>query len=400
MKRNNTSFINLHDNKNVDHRQSSMQLRNRLVPYFPVVSFLKTSIMTANNIIVDTVMKECLKRKEVEEVDINIDVNVKSGLNSKSKLKIETNICKDNINKLNDKTTMTTKKIKIKINNNKSEHTKIKIFDHFKMNKLANNIIKKNNDILEIKKLIDSFSSYPINTNFAINIGIGSLIKRDLTFSQCSYVQYKIESHVILDDIISIIKIIKCVGLYYLENDMCTIAAKHKSFKCIEWFILNNIYIDKFACEAAIKNNDLNMLKIVSENLGTDSITSLQDYHQFYIIGLLNNSFDCLEYISTKFPITSGTIPDKIIKIDNIDHIKYLHDKKILLNDDSINMACKYGSINTLKFANTKNFKFNKKMLSIANKHGNTECSLFIKSIIDNYSLLCFSEIKDMHVIF
>ena len=175
----------------------------------------------------------------------------------------------------------------------------------------------------------------------------------------------------------------------YLENEMCTLAAEYNSFKCINWFILNNIYIDKFACEKAIKNDNLNMLELVSKHLGKGSITSIVDYYEFYVIGLQNNSTKCLEYIFNKYLINH--IPQKIIKLDIVSYLKFFYNKKITLTGANIIDACKYGSINTLKFYNSKNFKFTKNMISIAKQNYNYNCSTFMESVVKKYSIFSFS---------
>lgn len=329
-------------------------------------------------ILVDSIISNCLKRKKPDDklikqpsspyIDNKIDIFIPQKKIKKDKLVLShtPNIETNTNTILKPKQTFFTNRNYIKINN--------KLIENKEIDMIKNTIKLFDNCYIDI--------NVPLNTEENQN-------KINLTFHQYSYIQHKIENYVAKDDLIPIIQIIKCIGIYYLENDMCIVASKNKSFKCIKWFILNKIYVDKFACEEAIKNNDLNMLTIVSENLGKDSLNSPLDLEQFYIMGLVNNSIECLDYVFAKWNLNIKKIPSKIIKFDNIGYLKCFYNNNFFLDDDDILIACKYGCINTLKFAHSKNFKFNEKMLNLTINYKNTECSTFIKLIInktDNFT--------------
>lgn len=184
--------------------------------------------------------------------------------------------------------------------------------------------------------------------------------KYELTTKEHVYVQELIEECVKKDKLSSIITIIDRIGMYYLDNNMCVIAAKNKAFNCINWFFKNNVFVDKFALEEAIKVNDLEMTKLIIPNLNSRIDIWI------YIYAVTNESIKCLEYImdnhyhNDKKIFEYGIIHDKKNSISTL--LKYGFN----FNENDIYLACKHGSINILCLLKKLKIVFTEEMAYIA----------------------------------
>ena len=205
--------------------------------------------------------------------------------------------------------------------------------------------------------------------------------KQNLSSTQYVSIQNEIESYVINDDIQQIINIIDIIGIYYLDHDVCIIAAKHKSFKCMKWFVDNKIFIDKFVSEAAAQVNDLEMLKYVIPNLNCkfDVWT--------YIYAVINESIECLEYIMKNYYSDNNKIFQEGIKKDKPKSLSVLLNYGFEFSRENILLVCECGSIQTLMLLKNLNMSFSQKMAEISKFNGHLQCHDFIISnifIVDN----------------
>ena len=265
-------------------------------------------------------------------------------------------------NKLTNKLIIDVKKCNTKQNNNN------------KVNKINNLTItvppKQDNSFL----LTPQYKFQPIRP--VEYLGQSLEKKYELTSKENVYVQELIEECVKKDKLSSVITIIDRIGMYYLDNNMCIIAAKNKAFNCINWFFKNNVFVDKFALEEAIKVNDLEMTKLIIPNLNSciDIWT--------YIYAVTNESIKCLEYIMDNHYHNDKKIFEYGIIHDKINSVNTLLRYGFNFNKNDIYLACKHGSINILCLLKKLKIVFTEEMAYIAKNSNHYSCYQFINRTI------------------
>jgi len=236
--------------------------------------------------------------------------------------------------------------------------------------------IKKNFEIRVIYNILTNFSDkYKESDNYILNKNIKNI---ELTSNQFCYVQKLIEKFIRDDEVDSLNKIMSCVGMYYLEPENCVLVAKKNSVKCMNWFIKNGAFIDKFVCEECIKQNNFKMFILTFVNLSNGSITSNNDIINFCTIAVLNESYQCFEHIVKCIKEPYKIIPKNIIKTNDIDKIDFLFNKEFKFDSDGINYACKHDLVEILQYAHQKGYKFTEKEKNIAESNNSEKCYDFI----------------------
>lgn len=243
---------------------------------------------------------------------------------------------------------------------------------------------QKENEIKEICDILTDFNNkYELKKNNTHSLDTNKK-HINLTSNQYCHIQTLIEKTVKNDDVNSLNKILLCVGLYYLEPEICILAAKMNSYKCINWFIINKVFIDKFVCEECIKQKNFTLFKLTFVNLSEGSISGYKDIVNFCVIALLNDSYECFVHIIKKINKKYKIIPKEIIKNDDIHKIDLLFKNGFVFNHDNIEYACKYDFINTIKYAHTKKYLFSKKHKEIAKTNESMKCYTFITNNTSN----------------
>lgn len=196
--------------------------------------------------------------------------------------------------------------------------------------------------------------------------------KCELEPKEYVYIQELIEKCIKKDNLSGIITIAEKIGMYYLDNNLCIIAARNKAFNCINWFFKNNIFIDKFVLEEAIKVNDLKMVKIIIPNLNShiDIWT--------YIYAVINESIKCLEYIMDNHYYNNKKIFEYGIIHDKKNSVSTLLKYGFSFNENDIYLACKHCSINILHLLKKLKIVFTEEIAYIAKNSNHYSCYQFI----------------------
>lgn len=137
------------------------------------------------------------------------------------------------------------------------------------------------------------------------------------------------------DQLFLLIKISEIVGMYYIEDDLCQIAASNSSYNCLDWLISKVHNIDLlFAFQDATKNNDIKMLKYLYLKINNCTKTSMTLFCQSHIISINNENIKCLKFLLCKFRVSKNKINflfSNAITKNKINSFKYLLSVKYIL---------------------------------------------------------------------